>query len=66
MFVCTWEEDSNDNVSCIYLTDVSNLKESDINLNPISDYNIKTIENSKGGYLIIKSINKKRELTIKY
>ena len=66
MFVCTWEEDSDDNVSCIYLTDVSNLKESDINLNPISDYNIKTIENSKGGYLIIKSINKKRELTIKY
>lgn len=64
-FKCEWEEKSNDENSCIYLSNISGVNQ--IEIEPQSEYSIVPLNNNSiGGYIYIKSIGKKRYISIKY
>lgn len=64
-FECEWDEKSNDENSCIYLSNISGIGQ--IEIEPKSKYTIVPLNNNSiGGHIYIKSVGGKRFISIKY
>ena len=64
-FTCIWEENESTAPTQIFIPDMSLLSKENVQLSPLSSFEISRIsEKSKGGYLLIKPVGKKRELRI--